>query len=126
MRHRVQFPAPRPTFNVVLKNLTKDTILATDLKECVSFKDRNLGLMDPENPRSLLFKTRFGIHTFGLRESIDVIVLNNKQKIVKLKSGLKPGQIFLWNPLFNIVVELPKETINKSDTKVDDLLEITW
>jgi len=62
---------------VFLKNLTKNTIIATDLKECVSFKDRNLGLLDQQNPRSLLFKTRFGIHTFGLSEPIDVLVLSH-------------------------------------------------
>lgn len=109
---------------MILKNLTKNTTLTTDLKECVSFKDKNLGLLDLKNTRSLLFKTRFGIHTFGLRETIDIIVLNRGLKVVKLKYDLKPNRIFFWNPLFSIVIELPKETLTKSNTKVGDILKI--
>lgn len=72
-----------------------------------------LGLINAQKPENLLIKTRFGIHTFGLRLPIDVIVLNNKNRVVKLKESLKPNNIFIWNPKHDTVVELPASSIKK-------------
>ena len=98
---------------MILKNLTKGIIMTKDLKEVRSFYNQLFGLLKKANPRSLLFKTRFGIHTFGLTEAIDVIVLNNDFKVVKLKENLKPNSLFFWNPKYNLVIELPKGTIKE-------------
>ncbi len=109
---------------MILSNLTKKTILSRDLKEAKSFSDQILGLLKKSNPRSLLFKTNAGIHTFGLSEDIDVIVIDTNFKIVKFKKSLKPNSIFFWNPKYNCVIELPKGTIVASKTTLDDKLSI--
>lgn len=96
-----------------------------DLKEAKTFTDRFLGLLRPSNPRSLLFKTRFGIHTFGLKESIDIVVLDDKYNVVKLGEFIKPNRLFFWNPKYNLVLELPKGTIAKSHTKIGDILNLS-
>ena len=106
---------------MVLKNLTKKTILTTDLKEAESLVDQIFGLLKQSNPRSLLFRTRFGIHTFGLKDSIDVLVLDKTQKVVKL-AQVSPGSLFFWKPLYNLVIELPKGVLKKSKTKTGDIL----
>ncbi len=95
-----------------------------DLKEAKSFTNRFLGLLRPSNPRSLLFRTRFGIHTFGLSVPIDVIVLDSKFRVVKLQSSLKPNQLFFWNPKYDTVIELPEGSIKKSDIKIGDKIEL--
>lgn len=107
-----------------IANSSNNSVLSTDLKYAVSFGDNLFGLFKKSNPRSLLFKTRFGIHTFFLKNPIDVIVLDDKFKIVKLKTVL-PNRLFFWNPKFNMVIELPPETIKKSNTKIGDLLNFS-
>lgn len=101
---------------MILKNTTKGTILSKDLKEVKTIIDKSLGLLKKSNSKSLLFKTRFGIHTFGLKNPIDVLVLDPNFKVVKLKENLKPNTLFFWNPKYNLVIELPAKTIKKTKT----------
>jgi uncharacterized membrane protein (UPF0127 family) len=107
-----------------LLNKTKKTILASDLKKVKDFSDNLLGLLKKSNPRTLLFITRGGIHTFFLSEAIDVIVLDNQNKVVKLGNNIKPWRIFVWNPHYSTVIELPKNTIKETKTSHGDSLVI--
>jgi uncharacterized membrane protein (UPF0127 family) len=107
---------------MLLKNLTRKTVLASNLKEAKSFQDKNLGLLLRTNPRSLLFKTRFGIHTFGLKKPIDVVVLNNNLIVVKVAT-VKPNKLFFWNIKHILVVELPGNIIRQTNTQLGDQLD---
>ncbi len=109
---------------MILKNVSKDIIITKDLKEVKTILDKFLGLIRKSNPRFLFFKTRFGIHTFFLKEPIDVIVLDKKFKVIKIKEGLTPYRLFFWSPKYNLVLELPKSTIQKTKTEVGNLLKI--
>lgn len=60
---------------------------------------------------SLYFETRWGIHTFFVREPIDVIILDEENRVRVIKKGLKPWRIFFWNPRYGKVVELPKQSL---------------
>lgn len=91
-----------------------------DLKFAQSFTDRFLGLLRKNNPRFLLFKTRFGIHTFFLRETIDVLILNRDYIVVKVKKNLKPNRFFFWNPKYFLVLELPANSILKYKIQTDN------
>ncbi|MEK7581320.1 MAG: DUF192 domain-containing protein [Patescibacteria group bacterium] len=106
---------------MTLKNITKKTLLSTNLKEARSTTDKILGLLRKSNPRSLMFKTRFGIHTFLLKSAIDVLILDSQNKVVSVKS-LKPNRIFIYNPMHSLVIELPTGTIQKSKTQKGDKL----
>lgn len=86
--------------------------------------DRMFGLLITDNPRNLLFKTRFGIHTFFLKDPIDILILNQEFKIVKIKKDLKPNKFFFWNPKFNLILELKTRTIEKLKLKKDQLVVI--
>jgi hypothetical protein len=41
-----------------------------------------LGLMGNKKPGSVFFNTRFGIHTFGVRFPIDILILDKDNKVV--------------------------------------------
>lgn len=101
---------------MVLRNITKKTIVSKDLEEAKSFINKYLGLLKKSNPRSLLFNTRFGIHTFGLKIPIDAVILDNNFRVVKVKENLKPNSVFFWNPKYNLVIELPVGTLKKTQT----------
>lgn len=109
---------------MVLKNLTENLIVTKDLKMAESFMDQFLGLIKKSNPKSLLFKSRFGIHTFFLKESIDVVVLDSHFRVTKIKKNLKPYRIFFWNPRYFYVLELPFGTINKYSVNIGDQLSL--
>lgn len=104
---------------MILKNFSQKTVLSYKCKIATSLLDSLLGLLKKEN-HALLLKTRFGIHTFGLADDIDVIVLNSAWQVVKLKKNLSPNRVFFWNPAFNLIIELPKGSIEKSHTKIGD------
>lgn len=100
-------------------NKTKNTQVATDLKVADSPIDKFLGLLRKSNPRSLLFQTRFGVHTLFLQTPIDIIVINKRYEVTKTKT-VRPNRFFLYNPKYPYVLELPKGTVQKSKTKIGD------
>jgi hypothetical protein len=108
---------------MILYNQSQKTILSKDLKEAISLLDKFFGLLIKSNSRTLLFKTRFGIHTFFLKDTIDVLVLDQSSQVVKTQT-VKPNSIFLYNPIYQIIIELPQNAIKKSKTKIGDKLEI--
>lgn len=109
---------------MIIKNLTKKTLLTDNAKICTSFLDTFLGLLNKNNPNTLIFNTRFGIHTLFLKSSIDVLILDTHNKVVKLKTNLSPNRFFIWNPKYFKVIELPSGTIKKTKTKLKDQLII--
>jgi len=62
-----------------------------NIKNCTSFKDRLLGFMFKKNITSaLLFERCNSIHTLFMKEDIDVIGLDDNNKVVGYKKCLKP------------------------------------
>lgn len=104
-------------------NLSKKVEITANCKEAASFSDKLLGLLKKSNTRCLMFRTHFGVHTFGLKEEIEVVVLNNDQKVVKL-AVVKPNGLFFWNPKYSLILELPKGTLEKSRIEVADQLQL--
>ncbi len=74
----------------------------------------------------VLFRTRFGIHTFGMRFPIDVLVLDSKNVVVVLKKQLNPNRIFIWNPRFDTVIELPEGEIEKLKIQKGSAIKIIY
>lgn len=109
---------------MILLNKTTGKIICKDLKIASSILDRMLGLLIKSNPRSMLFKTRFGIHTFFLNEPIDVIILDNNFKVVKINQNLKPNRVFFWNPVYPYIIELPQGHIRKFNLRQAQILSI--
>lgn len=109
---------------VTIKNLTQKNTIFAKAKIAHSFFDRSLGLLNPHNPRYLIFKTHFGIHTFFMTQPIDVLLLNQESRVVKLKRSLSPFRFFLYHPQFSILIEMPQGTIEKSHIKINDKISI--
>lgn len=83
------------------------------------------GLLGTNQPYALLLKTRWGIHTFGMHYAIDVIILDKTNKIVNLKQNLKPNQVFVWNPKYDTVLELPEGYIREKKLKIGEKVSFT-
>lgn len=104
--------------------------ITLSVHEAKTFWEKSIGLIGTSHPRGdtlfaphgLLLKTRFGIHTFGMRYAIDVLVLDKQNRVVKLKENLKPNGIFLWNPKCNMVIELPTRSIKSNQITIGSVI----
>ena len=97
---------------MLLINHTTNEIISQKLFIANSFLENISGLLRQKRGTSMLFITRFGIHTFFMKYPITVLVLNNKNQIVQIKQNLKPNRIFIWNPKYTKIIELPTPTTN--------------
>jgi hypothetical protein len=95
------------------------------VKEAKNLKEKIQGLIGKDKPYALMIKTRFGIHTFGLKFPIDVLILDDKNNVVSVKKHLRPNRIFLWNPMYEKVLELPSGTIEKKQIKINIPIDIS-
>ena len=89
-----------------------------EIKECIKFKDRLLGLMFKENFNyGLLFNKCSSIHTFFMREAIDVIGLDKNNNVVDYKKNLRPYR-FLKIKGSKKIIELPANSIKNHCLKI--------
>lgn len=106
----------------MILNATKKTVLSEKMSVKRGF-GKFLGLLSKKRAETLVFKTRFGIHTFFLKFPIDLIVISKEKRVVFVKKNIMPNKIVVWNIKYNVVIELPKGYIKKSNTKIGDILE---
>jgi uncharacterized membrane protein (UPF0127 family) len=78
-----------------------------------TFLEKTRGLTGLTEFSPVFFNTHLGIHTFGMKAPIDVFILDNDFKVVKIKRGLLPGRVYFWNPKYNNVLETPVGLIKK-------------
>lgn len=77
------------------------------VKKLSSFWEKTKGLIFSEGDSPVYLETRFGIHTFFLKNPIDVVVLDHEYVVRKIQKNISPGKIFLWNPKYFRVIEFP-------------------
>ncbi|TRZ54431.1 hypothetical protein D4S03_00160, partial [bacterium] len=103
---------------------SQNKILSKQAKIATSFFDRLFGLLNPHNPRFLIFHTHFGIHTLFMENPIDVLLLDGERKVVKVRESLFPNRLFLYHPKFSTVIEMPLGTIKKYAIGINDKISI--
>jgi uncharacterized membrane protein (UPF0127 family) len=108
---------------IVVKNITKNIIISDEIDKAKTLSDEILGMILKRNANGVVLNTRFGIHTFFMKQRIDVIILDKKREVVKVKMNLSPNSLFVWNPRYDTVIEFPSGVINKSNTEVGDKLD---
>lgn len=80
--------------------------------------EKLIGLIGKKNIRDgIYFKTSLGIHTLFMREPIDVLLLDEKSTIVRIKKNVAPWKIWVWGLQEYTVVELPSGYIRKQQLK---------
>lgn len=81
------------------------------IKVCNKFKDRLFGLMFKKNiSTGYLFPRCNSIHTFFMKEKIDVLLLDKNNKILFIYNNLSPWKIVLPKKNVYSVLELPSNT----------------
>jgi uncharacterized membrane protein (UPF0127 family) len=103
-------------------NQTKKRIIAEDIVVPKTLLEQAIGLLKYKTPVAILLKTRFGIHTLDMGYSIDILVLDNQNNVVAIKENLQPNRIFFWNIKYKTILELPADTIKKTETETGDTI----
>jgi uncharacterized protein len=86
--------------------------------------DKSRGMIGWEKASPIFFTTRFGIHTFGMRFPIDVLILDSHFRVVKMAPTLPPNRVLFWLPLFDKVIEIPAGEIQKKNIHVGSIITI--
>jgi len=113
----------------MLKNTTKNTNLTSHIKHCHSFFSKFKGLMftRPIKGLSLIFhfkkEKRIDLHMFFVLYPIDVLWLNKKKEVVQIKQNFKPFRLIMAKAPAQYIIELPKGTIEKTNTELGDKID---
>lgn len=109
---------------IVMKNISKNTVLASDLRIANTFWSRLKGLLGtnylPEG-KGLLITPCNSIHMFGMRYAIDVVFLDSAWRVLKVLHQFPPGKTAAC-PGSAQVLELPVGTLIQTRTTVGDQL----
>ncbi len=91
-----------------------------DLKNCIHFKDKLLGFMFKRNiDYCMRFRCR-SIHTFFMKENIDVIITDKNNKILYIYNNLTKNKIIIKKDAYYFY-ELPNNT---NTYKVNDRIKL--
>jgi len=109
-------------------NLTKNTWLATKVVKADKFLTRLVGLLKRKKlgpEEAIWLVPSKGIHTVGMKFSIDVVFLDKEKRVVALIPAMGPYRMSGIHLLANSVLELPTGAIRKSRTEVGDQLDVS-
>ena len=109
-------------------NLTRQTQIADKAVLADKIFSRMRGLLGKKTfnaGEALILQPADSLHTFFMRFPIDVIFLDGKDKVLKISENLSPFRFCLAPRGAARVIELPAGAIQKTSTRVDDLLKIS-
>jgi len=109
---------------MALINKTRNLVLSDELPFAETFGEKTRGLAGSLLPRALAFRTRWGIHTFGMRFPIDVLVCDDALRVKVIRRDMRHRSFFFWNPKYSRVFELPAGALKRSGTEIGDQLTI--
>jgi uncharacterized protein len=112
-------------FQVV--NRARGTVLATHLEVAGSAAERTKGLLGRDGlapGEGLWIVPCESVHTFFMRFVIDLVYLDRKNEVKKIRSAVRPWRVSACLSAHS-VVELPAGTIDKTRTEVGDTLGFT-
>jgi hypothetical protein len=109
-----------------VRNLTRNTVLADRAGIADTSAARKRGLLKHtglEEGEGLWIVPCEGVHSFWMKFAIDVVFLNKKRKVTKLRPNMVKNRIALSLSAHS-TLELPVGMIAKSQTAVGDQLEL--
>ena len=111
----------------MIENVTKEVILAENAESADTFISRQKGLLgrkEFQRGEAMVIEPCTGIHTLGMKFSIDVLFLDGTGRVIGMRKGVTPYHFtpFFWRA--ERAVELPVSTIDDSRTDIGDLIRI--
>jgi uncharacterized protein len=83
-----------------------------------------LGRDSLPNGEGLLIKPCMGIHTFGMKCSLDIVFLNRENRVVAVKRNVPPNRMSRIYLSARSVLELPAGTLEGTQVTMGDRVSI--
>ncbi|MDX2153881.1 MAG: DUF192 domain-containing protein [Bryobacteraceae bacterium] len=109
---------------LLIRNVTRNTVLATRAEVADTAAKRNTGLLKHSSlPKGegLLIPTQ-AVHCFGMKFPIDVVFVNRKRQVLKVRPEMGRRAIAICLTA-HAVLELPAGMIAETGTQKGDQLE---
>lgn len=109
----------------MIRNDTRDTVLATAEVWATSAADRMRGLLDRDSLQdgeALVISPCNSVHMFGMRFALDVILVRKDGTVVRAIENLRPGRFTRIYFTAKHTIELPVGVIAASGTQPGDRL----
>jgi hypothetical protein len=111
---------------MVLLNATKQIVVADRCRFANTLWKRMVGLLNRQRldaGEGLLLDRCYGIHTFGMRFSIDVLFLDQNYQVIRVVPNLPPFRSCVVKKAV-YVLELPAGVAQQTGTEAGDQLRI--
>ena len=108
-----------------MRNPAKESVLADRAEIADSSSKRRTGLLNHSGLQpgeGLWLVPCEAVHTFGMKFPIDVLFLNRKKKVLKVRHDMKRSRMAA-SLLAHSVLELPSGTAAATKTQAGDILE---
>ena len=114
---------------VYVYNKTRETFLATEASVADTYLRRLIGLLGKTRRWArfgcgLWIVPSRGVHTIGMLFPIDLIFLNKAKEVIYVEEYVRPFRVSSVALKATSVLELPVHTVNRTETRVGDVLEI--
>ena len=110
---------------MTVHNVTRETVLADAERWALSASDRTRGLLDADAlaaGQALVISPCSSVHMIGMRFPLDVVFVDQGDRVVALHPHLKPGRWTRIHLRARRAIELPVGVIAASQTHVGDEL----
>lgn len=112
---------------MILRNGTTGTILADHVYIARDLLSRWVGLLSRRIVRDyegLMFRRCRAIHTIGMRQPIDVLFVDESNRVVQLHGSVKPNRILIGPRTARHTIELGPTPNGERDVMSGDVLVI--
>lgn len=110
---------------VTVRNATRDSVVGDRVAVADTSLSRMVGLLTKrglEAGEGLWIKPSSGVHTVGMRFTIDVIGLDKHGKVIKLWPNLVPWRLTSVSTKVKSVIELSAGRIAETEVQLGDVL----
>jgi len=112
---------------VAVRNRIRDVLLGDRIAVADGFWTRLRGLLgrpEPGRGEGLLLTPCRGVHMWGMRYPLDVLLVDGEGRVVAAYRELQPGKRTKMHRRARHAIELPTGTIDRTGTREGD--ELTW
>jgi hypothetical protein len=116
---------PTAETRLTVKNVTRQTVLATSLEVANTGPNRNKGLLGRDGLDTgggLWIVPCESVHTFFMRFAIDLVYLDRRNRVRKVRSAVGPWRVSACLTAHSIL-ELPAGVVLSSQTQKGDTIE---
>ena len=111
---------------MLIENITRNTIIATDAQLANTFFTRLKGLLGTEHltfGSGLVIQPCYSIHTVGMKYRIDALFMDQQDRVMKCVMNMPAGKFSICSNS-RYVIELPAGTIAATGTSLGDILTL--